>query len=212
LPGRRSRKEGGIYNRIKCSGEGEILGSGPDTRNVSRFVWQLEVDYYLFKYVDDPMTIKAQRSLIKELESTGIRVTPTYILREGTTGGEAITKEERYVQQLERAREQIEISQERRSLVDSLLQSHFTDEERQFIDLFWLTVKPLDRPLVGIRNKAVTREIGWLRNPDNKDRADRSYWDYRSRIYNKWWLLLYPDLEKDTRKMEYAEYMALLSR
>lgn len=186
------------------------MGSGSDTRNVSRFVWQLEVDCYLFKYVDDPMTIKAQRSLIKELESTGIRITPTYILREGTTGGETITKEERYVLQLERAREQIEISQERRSLVDSLLQSHFTDEERQFIDLFWLTVKPLDRPLVGIRNRAVTREIGWLRNPDNKDRADRSYWDYRSRIYNRWWSLLFPDLDKDARKMEYAEYMALL--
>lgn len=188
------------------------MESRADTYNMSRYVWQLEVDCFLFKYVDDPMTIKSQASLIKEMESTGIRVTPTYILREGATGGESITKEERYVQQIERAQAQIGISRERRSLVDGLLQSHFTDEERQFIDLFWLDVKPMDRGLVGIRNRAVTREIGWLRNPTNKNRADRSFWTYRSRIYNKWWLLLYPDLEKDTRKMEYAEYMALLSR
>jgi len=166
--------------------------------------WQVEIDAYLFQYVDDPKTIRLQAQRIRELELTGTKTTPAYSVR-GGAGGETITKEERYVQDMEEAREQIKISRERRRLVESLLKDHFNTEERRFIELFWLTVKPLDRGLIQIRNQAVIREVGWLRDPDRRDRPSDTFYDWRRRIYTKWWQLLWPDKPKEETRGDYIE-------
>lgn len=171
--------------------------------------WQIQVDAYLFHYVDDPKTIKAQKLRIRELELSGTRTTAAYELREGSGGGQSITKEERYVIELEQCREQVKISEERRAMVDNLLAEHFSPEEQTFIQLFWFDIKPTDRGLIWTRNKIVIDTIGWLRDPEDYRRPSENYWKWRLRIYNKWWDLLYPDMPKEETKADYIEHTVL---
>ena len=58
--------------------------------------WQVIVDATIFRYQDDPRTIQIAQNRIKELTLSGIKTTAQYALREGTGGGEATFKEERY--------------------------------------------------------------------------------------------------------------------
>jgi hypothetical protein len=171
--------------------------------------WQIIVDAFLFRYVDDPGTIRAQQNRIKELELTGVKTTPAYSLAGGISGGESVTKEERYVQDLEHAREQIEVCRERRVLVAKMLQEHFNEEEQTFIRLFWLDVKPIERGFIWERNRRVIQEIRWFMDPDKRDRPSDAYYDWRTRIYNKWWTLLWPDRGKDDTKVDHIEQGAM---
>lgn len=174
-----------------------------------RPVWQIKIDAFIFHYVDDPATIRAQKLRIRELELTGTKTTGSYELMEGSRGGESTTKEERYVLEMENAREQIEISQERIELVEGLLKSHFTPEERQFIWLYWLGIEAGHRGSTYIRTRAVIDVIGWLRDPDDKRRPSREFRRWRQRIYNKWWEILFPDLPKPQWNEEYVAHIEI---
>ena len=170
--------------------------------------WQIQIDAALFRYVDDPTTIRIQEGRLRELRLTGTRTTAAYSLA-GGGGGESVTKEERYVLEMEQAEEQIRISQERMRLVSKLYCEHFSAEEQEFIRLFWLDVKPVDRGLIWLRNQAVIGEVGWLRDPEDRRRPSDSFWIWRKRIYNKWWNLLFPDIPKDETGTDYIEHGAL---
>lgn len=170
--------------------------------------WQVMIDAAIFRYCDDPQTIRFQETRLHEIQLAGCRTTPAYSLAGGISGGESVTKEERYVQEIEQAEEQIRISQERMTLVNKLLCDHFSAEEQEFIRLFWLDVKPVDRGLVWLRNKAVIQEIRWFIDPDKRDRPSRDYHRWRLRIYTKWWNLLFPDMPKDDGPTDYIEHGA----
>ena len=171
--------------------------------------WQVMVDATIFRYIDDPRTIQIAQNRIKELTLSGIKTTAQYALREGTGGGEATFKEDRYILELERLHEQIAISKERIRLIDRILQEHFSDEERTFIRLFWLDVPIPDRGAIWTRTLTVIHIIGWLRNPDDRSRPGREFYRWKDRIYSKWWELLYPDLARDESHADYIEVRAL---
>lgn len=171
--------------------------------------WQIVIDAYLFRFASDPTTIRLQEGRLRELRLTGCRTTPVYSLAGGTGGGESVTKEERYVQEIEQAEEQIRISQDRMILVNKLLCDYFSAEEQEFIRLFWLDVKPVDRGLVWIRTRAVIAEVGWLRDPEDRRRPSDSFWLWKKRIYNKWWGLLFPDMPKEETGTDYIEHKSL---
>jgi hypothetical protein len=170
--------------------------------------WQIEIDAYLFHYVDDPDTIRAQQQMIREMRLTGTRTTTQHYPREVSTPQGRTTKEESYILRMEDAQEQIALCKERRALVDKWLRTHFSPEEREFIRLFWLEVPAQDRGLIRVRNQYVIREIGWLRDPDDRRRPNSNYWEWRKRIYRKWWDLLWPDRAKGEETTEYAVYLA----
>lgn len=172
-----------------------------------RPLWQVKVDATLFRFVDDPRTIRIQQNRLREIQLTGLRMTASY--KEGTTGGESITKQERYILDEEACREQIAISQERIKLIDKVLRECFSDEERTFIKLFWLDVPIPDRGAVGTRNRMVIHEVGWLADPDDRRRPGDSFWYWRLNIYDKWWHILFPDMPKGEQTGEYIEHIVL---
>ena len=174
-----------------------------------RPAWQVKIDAAIYRYCDDPQTIRIAQNRIKELQLTGIKTTAQYVLREGSGGGEATFKEDRYILELEQLHEQIAISKERIRLIDKILAEHFDAEERTFIKLFWLDVPVPDRGAVWTRNLMVIHIIGWLRDPDKKTIPGREYWRWRARIYQKWWELLYPDLPQDEGHADYVEFKAM---
>ena len=174
-----------------------------------RPAWQTKIDAYLYRFVDDPRTIQLAQNRIKELTLTGIKTTAQYVLREGSGGGEATFKEDRYIQELEQAQEQIKISQERIRLIDRIMQEHFSEEERTFIRLFWLDVPIPDRGAIWTRTLTVIHMIGWLRNPDDSRRPGDAFYIWKRRIYQKWWDLLFPDIVQDESHVEYVEFKAM---
>ncbi len=172
-----------------------------------RPVWQIKIDAYIFHYADDPRTIRAQELRIKELELAGTKTIASYDPRYGTGGGGGTTKEERHLLELEHAREQIALCRERIELIDGILQDYFNGEERQFIRLFWLDIAPGDRGLIQVRNHAVIKKIGWLRDPDDRRQPGREFRRWRLRIYNKWWNILFPDMPKENWETGYIEHI-----
>ena len=191
--------------------EGKNMGRRKSSKRgpKKRPEWQIDIDYLLFQYVDDPQTIRLQETRIREMKLTGTSTVASYYPREISTPQGRMTKEERYVLDLEQCEEQIAICKDRQALVDKLLQEHFNQEEREFIRLFWLDVPVLDRGLTWIRTQAVIQEIGWLRDPDDRRRPAPNFWAWRLRIYTKWWRLLYPDRVKEETPGDYAEQVAL---
>ena len=170
--------------------------------------WHIIVDSVIFRYVDDPRTIRLQQNRIREIELSGAKITADYRLRE-SAGGEAIPKQERYVLELEQAREQITICKERMRLMNRVLHSCFDDEERKFIDLFWLSVPIPDRGAVWTRNLMVVHEIPWLRDPDKKTIPGQGYYRLRGKIYSTFWEVLFPDREKEQGEADYIEHINL---
>jgi len=213
----------GASNHVVNNMEGKGMGRGRKLRPK----WQIQVDALIFRYCDDPTTIRLQEGRLRELRLTGTSITANYnaitddelealqergyckTLVEGSRGGPTVFKADRYVQEIEQAEEQIRISQERMTLVNKLLCGHFSAEEQEFIRLFWLDVKPVDRGLVWLRNKAVIQEIRWFIDPDKRDRPSRDYHRWRLRIYTKWWNLLFPDMPKEETGTDYIEHKSL---
>ena len=171
--------------------------------------WQVRVDAYLFRYADDPTTIRIQQNLIQEIELSGTRTIALYRPQISTTGRN--TQQEKYIITIEDAKEQITLCKQRQSIISSAMSRYFSAEERLFIRLYWFRVPPEERGLVRVRNHAVIsdKRFNWLRNPDDIRRPSREYWRYRYRLYDRWWSLLFPDKPKEEAEVDYIEEAAL---
>lgn len=173
--------------------------------------WQVRVDAYLFRYADDPVTIRIQQNLIQEIELSGTRTIALYRPQISTTSRTTMAQQEKYIITIEDAEKQIAICRQRQKIIDSAMSRHFSTEERLFIRLYWLKVPPEERGLVRVRNHAVIsdKRFNWLRNPDDIRRPSREYWRYRYRLYDRWWNLLFPDKPKEETETDYIEEAAL---
>jgi len=171
--------------------------------------WHVMVDSVIYRFVDDPQTIRVCENRIREIELTGTKETMQYKILEGSRGNNNTAGQERYVLELEQAQEQLQISSDRIKLIDRMLQQYFSEEERTFINLFWLSVPVPDRGAVWTRTLTVIHQIGWLRDPDDKRRPGDAFYTWKKRIYQKWWDLLYPDMPQEMGESDYIEYKAL---
>jgi hypothetical protein len=155
------------------------------------------IDAFLFRYIDDPTTIKAQEIIIQELRQDGTRTTAVYELREGSSGGEVTYQADQYVQEITQAEDIIRVCQERMALINKLYCECFSKEEQEFIRLFWFDIPRIMRGLIWERNREVIKQIRWFMDPEKGDRPSQVYYDWRKRIYGKWWELLFGDAEKE---------------
>jgi len=160
-----------------------------------------KVDAYLFRYVDDPETIQAQEIVIRDIRSAGTKITASYSLTSGCTGGEVIFKEEQYLLSIERAEEIISLCNARIELINRLI-SHFTPEEQEFIKLFWFDVPPDERGYISYRNHVVLDAVPWFRDQDYRAMPGNSFYVWRLRIYKQWYRLLFGEEPRDDEQGE----------
>lgn len=148
--------------------------------------WMKKVDRDMFLYVKWERIIKQQENIILTHDLSGMRTTPVYVLREGSSGGESIHEAERIAMDIEFARTKIAAGQKYRDdLVETIrLVANGDFDKELFVKKYWLS-SPDKR--ISTRAKLVIAALPFLAHREwgtnRPTKPNRNFYTWRDDIY-----------------------------
>ena len=155
--------------------------------------WQKKVDADMRLYLTWGRTIEHQTNILLTLELSGVRVTPVYEPREGTSGGERDFEQEKWLIKKDLARIKIEAGKAYRATIEAIAReaarslskgdSETQKEYETFIKLYWLTADTR----VSIRARYVIEALPALKTKNKKGNwiPNRTFYRWRDSIYER---------------------------
>ena len=146
--------------------------------------WQKKVDADMRLYLTWGRTIEHQTNILLTLELSGVRVTPVYEPREGTSGGERDFEQEKWLIKKDLARIKIEAGKAYRANLEQIAREAAggDPDKETFIRRYWLTADVQ----ISIRTRYVTDALPFLayRN-EGAWIPNRTFYRWRDSIYER---------------------------
>jgi hypothetical protein len=150
--------------------------------------WIKQVDEAMFLYVTWGRVIKQQENIILTHQLTGLRTTPVYELREGSSGGETTYQAEKIVMAIDIAAAKIAAGNKYRADLEETIRlvAGGNPDKETFIRLYWWT--GISR-FVHARAALVIDALPYLAHREwgtgRVKKPNRTFYDWRKEIYEK---------------------------
>jgi hypothetical protein len=150
--------------------------------------WMGKVDRDMFLRLTWERVIKQQENLILTHELSGMRTTPVYVLREGSSGGESVHEAERIAIDIEFAETKIAAGKKYIADLEETVKIIAAGDPNKetFIRLYWWT--GINRH-IGPRKMIVVEALRFLAHREwgtsKVTGANQTFYDWRTEIYAK---------------------------
>jgi len=148
--------------------------------------WMKKVDRDMWLYVTWERIIKQQQNIILTHELSGMRTTPVYVLREGSSGGEITHEAERIAFDIDFAETKIAAGQKYRAdMLETVNQVAAGEPDiKEFIRLYWWTgesryIEPRKQMVIHALPFLAHREWGTSR----PTKPNSTFYAWREEIY-----------------------------
>jgi hypothetical protein len=150
--------------------------------------WMKQVDRDMFLYLTWERIIKQQQNIILTHQLSGMRTTPVYVLREGSSGGDNVHQAERIAIDIELAEAKIAAGQKYRADLEETVRIATAGDPKkeEFIKLYWWSgidkrVRPRTMIVINALRFLAHREWGTGRVTG----PNRTFFDWRKEIYEE---------------------------